>query len=106
MRIWSVIGLRGRCGRPRAAALEPPTWLNSCRGHEFDFGIAPAVPGGHEQNFVSERITEYVVDIGRAIDFKETGAAGVCPVQPSVEQNTQLGKLLRLVLPQLFNHSR
>jgi hypothetical protein len=57
------------------------------------------VPSSHEEHFASERITEYVVDIGRAIDFKETKTADVCPVQPSVEQNTQLGKLLRLVLP-------
>jgi hypothetical protein len=80
--------------------------LGSCGGHEFGLGLAFAVPGGHEQNFVSERITEYVVDIGRAIDFKETRAAGVCPVQPSVDQNAQFGELLRLVLPQVFNHSR
>jgi len=64
------------------------------------------VPGGHEQNFVAEGVPKYVVDIGRAIDFKETSAAGVCPVQPSIEQNAQFGELLRLVRAQVFNHSR
>ena len=71
----------------------------SCGGHEFTLGVAFAFPGSHEQHFASERITEYVVDIRRAIDFKETRAADVCPVQPSVEQDTQLGKVFRLVLP-------
>ena len=78
----------------------------SCGGHEFSFGVAFAFPGSHEQHFASERITEYVVDIGRAIDFKETRTADVCTIQPGVEQNTQLGKLFRLVLPELFNHLR
>jgi hypothetical protein len=54
----------------------------SCGGHEFSLGVAFAFPGSHEQHFASERITEYVVDIGRAIDFKETRTADVCPVQP------------------------
>ena len=80
--------------------------LNSCCGHEFYFGVAPAVPDSHEHNFVAEWVPQYVVDIGRAIDFKETRAAGVCSVQASVEQNAQLGELLRLVLPQVFDHSR
>jgi hypothetical protein len=56
-----------------------------CARYEFGLGVALAVPGSHEQNFVAERISEYVVDIGRAIDFKETRAAGVCPVQTNVE---------------------
>jgi hypothetical protein len=57
----------------------------------------------HEHNFVAERIPEYVVDVGRAIDFKETRTAGVCLVQASVEQKTQLGELLRRVFSEVFN---
>ena len=53
------------------------------------------------------RGTEYVVDIGRPIDFKETRAAGVWSFQQtSVEQKTRFGKLLRRVFPKVFNHSR
>ncbi len=55
---------------------------------------------------MADGVPKYVVDIGHAIDFKETSAAGVCPVQPRVEQNAQFGELLRLVRPQVFNHSR
>ena len=63
-----------------------------------------AVPGSHEQNFVAERIPEYVVDIGRPIDLKETRPAGVCPIQTNVEEKAQLGKLLRRVFPKVLNH--
>jgi hypothetical protein len=55
---------------------------------------------------VAERIPKYVVDIGCTIDFKETSAAGICPTQTNVEQKAQFGKLLRRVLPKVFNHSR
>ena len=77
-----------------------------CAHHKFGLGVALTVPSGHEQNFLAEGIPKYVVDIGRAIDFKETRVAGVCPVQPRVEQNAQFGELLRLVRAQVFNHSR
>ena len=83
-----------------------PEGCSSCAHHKFGLGVAFAVPGGHEQSFVSERITEYVVDVGRTIDFKETSAAGVCPLQTSVEQKAQLCKLPRRVMPQLFNDAR
>jgi hypothetical protein len=63
-----------------------------------------AAPGSHEQNFVVERIPEYVVDIGRPIDFKESRAAGVWSFrQTSVKQKTQLGELLRHVFSEVFN---
>lgn len=65
-----------------------------------------AIPGSHKQNFVAERIPEYVVDIGRPIDLKETRVAGVCPLETSVEQNAKFGKLLRCVFPGVFNYSR
>ena len=65
------------------------------------------MPGCHEQNFVAEGIPEYVIDIGRPIDFKETRAASVWSFrQTSVEQKTQFGKLLRCVFSEIFNHSR
>jgi hypothetical protein len=80
--------------------------LSSRGGREFGFGLAFKIPCGHEHNLVAEGIPKYVVHIGRAIDFKETWAAGVCSVQPSVEQNTQFGELLCLVRAQIFNHSR
>jgi|HubBroStandDraft_4_1064222.scaffolds.fasta_scaffold65019_3 hypothetical protein len=38
--------------------------------------FALAVPGSHEQNFVAERIPEYVVDAGHTIEFKEARAEG------------------------------
>lgn len=79
----------------------------SCPGHEFGYGVGLAVPDGHEQNFVAGGIPEYVVDIDRSVDFKETRAARIRPVrQTSVEQKAQLGELLRRVLPKVFNHSR
>jgi hypothetical protein len=65
-----------------------------------------AVPNSHEQKFVAERIPEYVVDVSRAIDFKETRTTGVCPAQTSVEQKAQLNKLLPRVMPQILNDSR
>lgn len=77
--------------------------ISSYASHEFGLGVALAVPGSHEQNFVAKRVSEYVVDIGRAFDFKETRAAGVCPVHASVEQKTQLGELLRRVFSEVFN---
>jgi hypothetical protein len=55
-----------------------------CARHEFGLGIALAVPGSHEQNFVAERISEYVLDTGRAIEFKETWAVDVCPAQANL----------------------
>jgi hypothetical protein len=56
---------------------------------------------------VAEGIPQYVVDIGRAIDFKETKAAVVRSVrQTSVEQKTQLGELLRRVFSEVFDHLR
>jgi hypothetical protein len=85
--------------------LEGPV-LSSCTGHEFDHGVALVVPGSHQQNFAAEGIPEHIVDIGRAIDFKETRATGVCPVQTNVEQKAQLGKLLRRVFSKIFNHLR
>jgi hypothetical protein len=79
----------------------------ACAGHEFGHGVALAVPRGHEQNIVAGGVPEYVVDIGRAIDFKQTRATGVRPVrQTSVEQKAQLSKLLRCVFSEVFNHSR
>ena len=77
-----------------------------CAQHKFGLGVVLAVPDSHEHNFVAERVPEYVVDVGRAIDFKETRTAGVCPVQTSVEQKAQLCKLPRRVMAQIFNHSR
>ena len=65
------------------------------------------VPSGHEQNFLAEGIPKYVVDIGGAIDFKETKVAGVRSVrQTSVKQKTQFGELLRRVFSEVFNHLR
>jgi hypothetical protein len=64
-----------------------------------------AIPGGYEQYFVAEGIPEYVVDVGRSIDFKETGAAGVRSVQQtSIEEKAQLSKLLGRVFPEVFNY--
>jgi hypothetical protein len=63
------------------------------------------IPGGHERYFVAEGISEHVVDIGRSIDFRETGAAGVRSVQQtSIEEKAQLSKLLRRVFPEVFNY--
>src|SRR4029077_7104923 len=82
--------------------------LLSCRastGYESGHKFALAIPGGHEQHFVAEGISEYVVHIGRSIDFKETGAAGVRSVQhSSIEEKAQLSKLLRRVFPEIFNN--
>jgi hypothetical protein len=70
-------------------------------------GGALTVPSGHQQNFLAEGITKYVVDLGRAIDFKETKVAGVRPVrQTSVEQKAQLSELLRGVFSEVFDHLR
>jgi hypothetical protein len=78
-----------------------------CADHEFGLGVALAVPSGHKQNFVAEGISKYVVDVGRAIEFKETSAARIWPFrQTSVERQTQFGKLLGRVFPKILDHSR
>ena len=80
-----------------------------CRGYQISCLDCStlAIPGGHEQNFLAGGIPEYVVDIDRAIDLEESGAARVRPVRKTgVEQKAQLSKLLRRVFPEIFNHSR
>src|ERR1700730_10245036 len=77
----------------------------ACAGYESGHSFAFAIPGGYEQYFVAEGIPEYVVDIGRSIDFKETGAARVRSVQQtSIEENAQLSKLPRRVFPEIFKY--
>src|SRR5271157_2681069 len=77
----------------------------ACAGYESCHRFALAIPDGHKQYFAAKGIPEYVVDIGRSIDFKEIGAAGVRSVQQTgIEEKTQLSKLLRRVCPEIFNN--
>jgi hypothetical protein len=70
-------------------------------------GFALAIPGGHEQYFVTGGIPEYVVDMSHAIDFEETEVTGVRPVrQASGHQKEQFGELFRPVFSKVFDHYR